>query len=294
LPEGTLSDAQKRDIFGQTLIGVSEAHSCNLIHRDLKPGNILIGESGQVKLIDFGISKFKGRGLTKTGEIVGTVPYMSPELLVYGSKFADARTDIYSLGHILYELAMGQHFWERQGWGELKDFVGYLGQTPSPKEAIDLSDFHCDFYPDAIHVIRRMMKVDLNERYESVDEIMSDLGYVPKLSEVGLKDLHLRYPLLIVESGTNRSTRTLLNIEDGNTLVLGRADIAGADDSISRRHIEFSRSGDSYAVRDLSSKNGTMLRGTALKADAAPVEVHHGDRLKIGDIFLRFAFVKEI
>ena len=294
LPEGTLSNEQKQEIFRQTLIGVSDAHRCNLIHRDLKPGNILVGEAGEVKLIDFGISKFKGRGLTRTGEIIGTVPYMSPELLVYGSKFADARADIYSLGHILYELAMEQHFWDRRGWRELKDFVGYLGQTPPPKEAIDLRDFHCDFHPEAARPIGRMVKIDPNERYGSVDEVMSDLGYVPELPAVGLKDLHLRYPLLIVESGSNRSARNLINIEDGGTLVIGRADIAGADDSISRRHLEFSRSGDAYFVRDLGSKNGTMVGGTALEAEAAPVEVRHGDRIKVGDVFLRFAFVREI
>lgn len=289
----TLSSAKKKEIFKQILIGVSDAHRCNIIHRDLKPENILISDGGKVKLIDFGISKFKGKGLTMSGAIMGTPPYMAPELLLYSAKVADARADIYALGQILYELAMGEHFWTRKGWKEFSDLIGYLAQTPPPTDGIDLSDFRCDFYKDATRVLQQMVKIDPNDRYFSVDDVMSDLGYIPNLPEPP-KDLHLRYPLLIVESGSNRGAKTLINIEDGGALALGRTDLVGTDSSISRNHIEFSRSGDRYFVRDLDSKNGTMVRGIVLDKEVPPMEIRHADRIKVGDIFLRFAFLREV
>ncbi|MCE2699308.1 MAG: FHA domain-containing serine/threonine-protein kinase [Nostocales cyanobacterium LE14-WE4] len=298
LEVGTLTNDQKKAVFKQILTGVADAHRCNIIHRDLKPANILVSDDSKVKLIDFGISKFKGKGVTISGAIFGTPAYMSPELLLLGSKVADARADIYALGHIFYEIAMGKHFWTHKGWAELGDLVGYLAATPTPTEGIELSDFYCGFYENATNVLRQMVKIEPNERYFSVDDIMTDLGYIPNLPEPP-KDLNLRYPLLIVESGSNRGARTLVNIENTGSLVLGREDLAGADGSISRRqgkgangHLEFSRSGDRYFVRDLGSKNGIMVRGIALDAEVPPMEIRHADRIKVGDIFLRFAFLR--
>jgi eukaryotic-like serine/threonine-protein kinase len=186
---------------------------------------------------------------------------------------------------------MGQHFWCRQGWQEPIDFVRYLKQTPKPTEVTDTSDFHCDFYPKAAHVLSQMVKLNPDERYASVDQVLSDLGYIPDLPELP-NDLHLRYPILLVESGSNMGARTSINLQDGTSLVLGRAELAGADHSISRRHIEFSRIEDRYFVKELGSKNGTLIRGIALQPNNPPMEIRHGDRIKVGDVFLRLAFVQ--
>ncbi|MFN8472505.1 MAG: serine/threonine-protein kinase [Anaerolineae bacterium] len=172
---GDLSPEAKREIFRQILLGVADVHAAGMVHRDLKPDNVLVGDDGRVRLIDFGISKFAGSDLTRTGDILGTFPYMAPELIMIGAKVADARSDIYSLGHILYELAMGQHFWKRRGWSELADFVPYLVASPPPVEGIDLSDFHCDFFRNADRVLSRMVKIDPSERYSSVSEVLGDL-----------------------------------------------------------------------------------------------------------------------
>jgi serine/threonine-protein kinase len=286
-----LTHEQKRDIFRQILIGVSDAHRCNIIHRDLKPANILVGDRGQVKIIDFGISKFKDRPLTKGYEFLGTIPYIAPELFEHGAIVADAQADIYALGHIFYELITGQHFWIHKRW-QLEDFAKYLDRIPTPTEGIDLTDFVGDLYSNAASVLAGMVKIDPNERFSSVNDVMTELGYVPYLPELP-KDLYLRYPLLIVESGSNREARTLVNIPEGETLVMGRADLAGSNDSISRRHLEFSRVGDRYFVRDLGSKNGTLVKGLVLKPNAEPTPIQHGDRIKVGDVFLRFVLLKK-
>ena len=292
LYEETLTTKRKSHIFNQILTGVADAHRSNVIHRDLKPENILVGEGNLVKIIDFGLSKFKGKGLTVTGDVMGTPPYMSPELLIYGSKFADARVDIYALGHILYEMSMGCTFWARQGWpgNRFEEFIKFLTQVPKPVECIDISDFKCDFYSNATEVIARMVKTNPEERYTTVQEVLKALSY--KDTDVSIPDtwsnFNLKYPLLIVESGTNRDARTLVNIEPGSSLVMGRADIAGNDRSISSRHLVFNRQGDRYLVNDLMSKNGTLLKGVTLDPDAPAAELQNGDRIKVGEVFLRF------
>ena len=294
LERRALDGPTKRRVLRETLLGVRDAHRSNIIHRDLKPGNILVGEDGRVKLIDFGVSKFKDRRVTMSNEVVGTLPYIAPEIVIRGASLADARADIYSLGHILYEMVMGQSFWDRMRWNRLEHLVGFLNRSPRPTEIVELDGFACDFYTDAPAVLTRMVKINPEDRYSAIDEVLTGLG--EDGHEEGRPatpaDLHLRYPLLIIESGTNRGARTLVNIEDGGALVMGRADIAGGDVSIGRRHLEFTRRGDHYFVRDLGSRNGTILRGCALTPMATPEEVGHADRIKVGDVFLRFAFVR--
>ena len=213
---------------------------------------------------------------------------MAPEFLIEGAQVADAKSDIYSLGHILYELAMGENFWHHSGWYKLEDFIKYLTQTPTPTIGINLSDFYCDFFPEVEGILSQMMKINPEERYQSVEDVIFDLEIpleFPKLPT----GLNVEYPLLIVESGNNKGARTFVNINDSGSLILGRVDIAGADTTISRQHLEFRRKGNNYFVRDLGSKNGTMLKGKII--DNYPVEIKHGNMIKVGDVFLRFVFL---
>jgi serine/threonine-protein kinase len=93
---------QKLDIMEQIGEGMAFAHANDLVHRDLKPANIHIQPSGQVKIMDFGLARFSSSEMTRTGMVMGTPHYMSPEQ-VRGEK-ADARSDIFSLGAVFYEL----------------------------------------------------------------------------------------------------------------------------------------------------------------------------------------------
>ena len=283
LEEKKLNNPQKKHIFTEFLLAVNVAHNYNIIHRDLKPGNILISDDFQdVKIIDFGISKFRDANITESGDFLGTLEYMPPEILNEGSKNVDAKTDIYALGHILYELVTGQHFWQKQRWG-LDNFIGYVNQYPTPKDAIDLSDFKCDFHPNIKTILSKMVKVNPVERYTNINEILIDLDIIPPSH---ISPSSVEYPVLIIETGTNKGCLTVINIASGEKVILGRYDIAGDDNSISRKHIELTRKDNNYYVRDVGSKNGTMLAGKYL--DDKFVSIIRGNKIKIGDIFLRF------
>jgi formylglycine-generating enzyme required for sulfatase activity/predicted Ser/Thr protein kinase len=102
-----MTDQQLRDWFTTIAHALSYAHSREVIHRDIKPSNIMVGADGKLKLLDFGIAKAKEFGGTLTGQMLGTLMYMSPEQ-VRSPKDVDVKTDIYSLGVTFYHLLTGK------------------------------------------------------------------------------------------------------------------------------------------------------------------------------------------
>ena len=103
---GKLDPERGLAIARQIVAGIGEAHRQSIVHRDLKPENIMMGPSGEVKVMDFGISRSYAAGVTATGGIIGTPAYMAPEQAE--GKSTDQRTDVYSFGLILYEMFTGQ------------------------------------------------------------------------------------------------------------------------------------------------------------------------------------------
>lgn len=106
---GTLTPMQVCDVISEVAAALSSAHQNGVIHRDVKPGNILVSTTGQVKVADFGIARALGagveQGLTQTGAVMGTATYFSPEQAQ--GIFTDQRSDIYSLGIVMYEMLSG-------------------------------------------------------------------------------------------------------------------------------------------------------------------------------------------
>src|SRR5215467_768452 len=109
LEKGRLSLKEALDIVRQVSLGLEAAHRAEIIHRDIKPANILITGTGTVKILDFGLAKLasdsQAQSMTRTGQAMGTILYMSPEQL--RGDTVDARSDLWSLGVVAYEILAG-------------------------------------------------------------------------------------------------------------------------------------------------------------------------------------------
>jgi hypothetical protein len=128
--------AEKLDVVAQVCRGLAYAHERGIVHRDIKPSNVRLLEDGTAKIMDFGIAKYGDAHLTKTGMMVGTVHYMSPEQV--RGKRLDGRSDVFSLGVILYELLAGQRPF--RGEGATQVLYKIVHEEPPPLDLAALGE----------------------------------------------------------------------------------------------------------------------------------------------------------
>jgi len=164
---GQLSAGKTIFIAKQVCEGLEEAHRLGVVHRDLKPQNIMVDEEGNARIMDFGIARsLKAKGVTGSGMMIGTPEYMSPEQAEV--KEIDQRSDIYSLGVILYEMVTGQVPFE--GETPLSIAMKHKSQVPrDPKE------LNAQISEELSRVILRCMEKERNKRYQNVEDILSEL-----------------------------------------------------------------------------------------------------------------------
>lgn len=170
IADGPLSLSEALDYTIQAAKGLDKAHAAGIIHRDVKPANLLVTEDGVVKILDFGIAKISGVNLTKTGTTMGTVAYMSPEQIK--GQDIDERTDVWSLGAVLYETITGSTAFKGDSDPTLIHAV--LDAEP---------DFGAIESPEVRAVVEACLRKDPSERFasiadlaEALDAIASGLG----------------------------------------------------------------------------------------------------------------------
>jgi hypothetical protein len=162
--------AEKLDVVIQVCRGLAFAHERGIVHRDVKPSNVRLLEDGTAKIMDFGIAKYGDTHLTKTGMMVGTVHYMSPEQV--RGKPLDGRSDVFSVGVILYELLAGERPF--RGEGATQVLYKIVNEEPPPP---DLGAFG-DFAPRLQSILSRALAKDPDARYPGAAALADDLAAV--------------------------------------------------------------------------------------------------------------------
>jgi serine/threonine protein kinase len=273
-------------VIGQTCEALNYAHNRGVIHRDIKPENIMFSSKEGVKIVDFGIAKVT-TSITRTSEgmIVGTPYYMSYEQ-ARGLR-VDPRSDIYSLGVVLYEMVTGRVPFA----GEPLDVVHkHITERPIPPRRINAA------LPVQVEaVVMRALEKDRNRRFQTAEEMARALGYIrfmPYLEpyyekrearppEVEHERAAVLAQLVVIRGGAKGRRVSLTS----PVTILRRRDIDPQDLLISREHARIINQEGYFWLEDLNSTNGTYLNGQRI---FEPVLLRTGDHIQIGNSVMKF------
>ena len=183
LANGPYDEARAVDIMTQVAKALEHAHQYHIIHRDIKPDNIMVTADGGAKLCDMGLAKSaeSKSKVTMEGTVVGTPHYMSPEQ-AQGEEDLDTRSDIFSLGATFYHFLSGTFPFEGQNPVTIMTRVIQEDPTPIQELSPEVSDATCA-------LIAKMMAKDRNKRYQNFTEVLRDLE---KLQKREASDLYLQ------------------------------------------------------------------------------------------------------
>ena len=164
-----ISIVEKLGYIMQACNGLGYAHGRGIVHRDIKPANLMVLRDGNCKIVDFGIARIGDNSMTRTGQVVGTITYMSPEQI--NAQVVDGRTDIFSCGVMLYELLTGVVPFD--GKDTASTLLKIIHEPPPP-----LKNYLQNFPPDLENVIHKALAKDREERFATAEDFAFDLGRV--------------------------------------------------------------------------------------------------------------------
>lgn len=195
-------------LFAQAARALTKAHEAGLVHRDLKPGNLLLGRKGQVKIIDFGLAKIFDEEFTSTLAVLGTPGFMSPEQASGESGRVDARTDIYGLGASLYRALTGEYPIRADSLREV--LAAIVSDRP-----VSLSKRYPGCPPGIARIVARCLEKEPQDRYPDAATLAEDLdraaaGRSPRAASVSLPRRARRFLLTNLRGIAAAATSLLL------------------------------------------------------------------------------------
>ncbi len=293
LTGGALPVPSAVDIIQQAAAAITLASSQGIIHRDIKPQNLLIGVDNVVRLTDFGLARsHESRDITVTGFFVGTPFYVAPEQ-VENSHRADTRADLYSLGCVFFEaLTARVPFDGEHAWDVVMQHLN--APVPSARQLRrDLPEAYDDFF-------QRALAKDPAARYQTPADFVAAVDALPP--SLGIVSDALAASAVDVAVARLATLRAATGQEFALTapdLVIGRSDpVRGhapdvdllpldPSQTVSRRHARIAhRDGHGY-IEDLNAFNRTKVNGEELTPHQE-VELHSGDHLRLGNVELMY------
>ncbi|MGC2329104.1 MAG: protein kinase, partial [Candidatus Sulfotelmatobacter sp.] len=182
---------QKVDIIIETCHGLSYAHQKGIVHRDIKPGNIMVLKDGTVKIVDFGIARIGDTNFTRAGQFMGSLSYMSLEQLNEKLQ-VDQRTDVYSTGVVLYQIVTGSLPFEAESTGAT--LMKIMNEPPPP-----FSKFLSSFPPELETITLKALAKDRDQRYGSAEEFAQDLIQLHASLRQETIEVHMRQAEVLLQ-----------------------------------------------------------------------------------------------
>ena len=255
LSSGPMDIQTTIDIVSQIAAGLEHAHARGLVHRDIKPGNIMLTEEGQAKIMDFGLAKLsRGADLTRTLAIMGTPAYMSPEQAK--GEAVDHRTDIWSLGCVLFEMLAGQLPFS----GEHEQALIYSILNKPPRRVAGLKT---ELPPQLGMILQRCLEKNPRERYQQVAELAQALKSLARPAQEEPKSSIAVLPFLNMSTDPENEY-----FSDGLAEELINALTKVRDLRVVARTSSFAFKGEKIDIREVGAKLNvkTLLEGSVRKA----------------------------
>ena len=257
--KGVLTNKETIGIALQAGEGIAEAHRNGIIHRDIKPQNIIISKDGKIKVADFGIAKAVSGDTLTNQSVIGSAHYIAPEQARNGQ--TDLRSDLYSLGITMYEMITGRVPYD--GDNTVSIVLAHIQNAMVPPQV-----YNHDIYPALNDIIIKATKKEPEERYQSAEELIDDLKQAinnPEGHFVKLYDTVESAASKAAASDNVQDKKTSQNASDSVKDTVNAASSGGAAISVSAAS---AKSGDSLRDESINQKDCTAEKGSSEEASA--------------------------